>query len=83
MIGDVKIKSSTTERELTVSRVVHIAIRESAGAVTITKEDSATVLIVPRLSDVRLTPCRDWRARPAYVVLVDRDGAPEGRLADD
>lgn len=84
MIGEVRIRSKA-ERCITISNVAHIRIDANARDVIVSHEEGDFITIsVEKMSDVRLIPCRDWRAKPAYVIEVDKKSKGEhGRLEDD
>lgn len=82
MIGTLTIKSGT-DREITVENVEMIHIHSESCDVHIRDEDIGKVLTVARMSDVRLIPCRNWQARPCYVVVVDKTPNAVGRLEED
>jgi len=83
VIGEVRIRAKG-ERCITVDNVAHISIDSKSCDVTVSHEEGDFLTItVEKMSDVRLIPCRDWRAKPAYVIQVDKTPDGLGRLADD
>jgi len=83
MIGEVRLRTKEG-RCLTIDNVAHVRIDNKSCDVTVSHEEGDFITItVEKMSDVRLTPCRDWRAKPAYVVQVDKTREGRGRLADD
>jgi len=84
MIGTLTIRARTG-REISVERVEVLTIDSESCRTSLRDEDVGLCLYVDSMWDVRLTPCRDWQAKPSYIVAVDKaaNAGDAGRLVED